>query len=115
VLAACTVNRPVAVELGPVSLDAYFRARHPADVLVTDSLGRTQWMHHPRIDGDTLHGLRSRELPRKTLAIAVAQVKAIAVPRVSVGRTLGLIGGTVTAVAISIAALAGSGRNQPLH
>lgn len=114
-LAACTVNRTVSVRPDPDSLAEYLQARHPADLLVTDSLGGAQWVHRARVDGDTLRGLRNRELPSQNLAIPVTRISAIAIPRLSAARTIGLVGAVLAAATVAIAMLAGRHRNEPLQ
>jgi hypothetical protein len=109
VLAACSVNRPVALAPGPAGVTEYLAAHRPSDLLVTDSAGRSRWVHNPTLDGDTLRGLRNRELPRERLAIPVMQVRSLAAPQFSTGRTLGLVGGVLGTLVMAIVVLAGNG------
>jgi len=107
ILSACAVNRPVALSPDSGALAGFLAAHHPTDVLVTDSSGHSQMVHDPRIDGDSLRGLRNRELPRLRLAIPVNTISAIAVPEFSAGRTVGLAGAIVAAAGVGLVILLG--------
>jgi hypothetical protein len=74
-----------------------------SDLFVTDRAGHSEWFHNPRLDGDTLRGLRSRELPRQPLAIPIGEIHGLATAQVSTARTVGLVGallGVVTATVL---------------
>jgi len=105
-VSACAANKPVALSPGPAAVSNFFATHHPTDVLVTDSTGHSQMVHDPQIDGDSLRGLRNRELPRLRLAIPVNNINGIAVPQLSAGRTLGLVGAIVGAAAVGVVILA---------
>jgi hypothetical protein len=105
-LSACAVNRPVALSPGPAAISDFFAAHRPTDVLVTDSSGHSQMVHDPQIDGDSLRGLRNRELPRLRLSIAVNKISGMAVPEFSAGRTVGLVGAIVAVAAVGVVILA---------
>ncbi len=109
-LSACTVNRPVALTPDPGAMADFFATHHPTDVLVTDSSGHSRMVHDPRIDGDSLRGLRNRELPRERLSIPLAGINGIAVPEFSAGRTLGLAGALVALAAVGVLILAGGAK-----
>ena len=95
-LLACSVTRPALLPTpSPTHRNAY-RA-----LLVTDSAGRTRWVYNAWVEGDTLRGLRSPDMLRERIALPINQVRAVAAPRFSPGRTVGLIaglGGVVMAV-----------------
>ena len=105
VLSGCSANREVLTRPEPQSLSAYLSSHHPSDILVTDSHGGSQWFHNPSVDGDTLRGLRGRELPQSRLALAVGDVAGVEEPQFSGGKTLGLVGAVlvVTGAALAIA------------
>jgi hypothetical protein len=90
----------------PQSLGAYLASKHPADILVTDRRGGTHWYHNPAVDGDTLRGVRSRELPQPRLAMAISDIDRVEEPHFSTGKTLGLIGAVLGAAAVGILILA---------
>jgi hypothetical protein len=52
-------------------------------------------MYDARVEGDTLWGLRNRDVSRQRIALPISQVRAVAAPRFSTGRTAGVIGGLV--------------------
>src|SRR2546422_5425803 len=61
VVVACSVNRPISPTPEPAAVANYLAAHHHPDLLVTDSVGHSRWLHNARLDGDTLRGLRSEE------------------------------------------------------
>jgi len=98
VLLACSVTRPAL--LPTPSPTHQGRSTYPA-LRVTDSAGRARWVYNAWVDGDTLRGLRSPDMLRERIALPINQVRAVAAPRFSPGRTVGLIaglGGVVMAV-----------------
>lgn len=97
VLAACSVATPVD-SLQPAGVGAYIATRHPPTLLVTDSAGQSRWVHEPKLDGDTLRGVRSKESPRWPVAIPVRTITRVAVPRFSSARTIGLVAGIAAAL-----------------
>jgi hypothetical protein len=115
VVAACSVNRPIALAPGAAGVAEYLSAHHPPDVLVTDSAGHSQWIHRVKLDGDTIRGLRNRQLPPEQVAIPVTQLRSLAIPALSGGRTVGLVCGLLGALAITIAVLATGNHDQPLY
>ena len=100
VLVACNVNRPIEVAPHPESLATYLGTHRPADVLVTDSAGRTRWFYDARLSGDTLRGSSIRDMASPKVAIPLAHVRSLAVPRFSPGRTFGLAGGILATLAV---------------
>ena len=113
-LCACAVNRPVALTPDASGLAAFLDARHPADILVTDATGHSQMVHNPQLDGDTLRGLRNRDLPRERVSIPLGSVQGVAVPEFSAGRTLGLTGGILAVAAVGLLIVVGNGP-QPVY
>jgi hypothetical protein len=109
VVVACSVNRPISPTPEPAAVADYLAAHHHSDLLLTDSVGHSRWLHNARLDGDTLRGLRSRELPREQVAIPLTQVRSVAAPQFSTGRTAGLVGGVLGALLITIVVLAANG------
>jgi hypothetical protein len=105
-LFGCAVNRPVILSPDPGTISEFFAEHHPKDVLVIDSSGHSQTVHDPQLDGDSLRGLRNRELPRLRLSIPVNTISRIAVPQFSAGRTLGLVGAIVAAAVVGILIIA---------
>src|SRR3989449_402698 len=104
VVVACSVNRPISPTPETAAVANYLAAHHHPDLLVTDSVGHSRWLHNARLDGDTLRGLRSRELPREQVAIPLTQVRSVAAPQLSTGRTAGLVGGVLGALLITVVA-----------
>ena len=102
ILSACAINQPVALPPEPTAVADFLAARHSRVILVVDSTGLAQMVHSPRLDGDTLRGLRSPYLPRHPLSIPLASVKGFAVPKFSAERTLDLAGGILAVTAILI-------------
>ena len=90
VLLACSVTRPTSLPAPSVSEQR--RTMYPA-LLVTDSTGRARWVYNAWVERDTLRGLRYPEASRERIALPVSQVMAVAAPRFSPGRTVGLIAG----------------------
>jgi len=90
VLLACSVTRPAFLRT-PFPTEQG-RTTYPA-LLVTDSAGRARWVYNAWVEGDTLRGLRSPDMPRERIALPIDQVRAVATPRFSPGRTVGLIAG----------------------
>jgi hypothetical protein len=101
-LAGCSVNRPVQLTPEPNALGAYVAAHHPADLLITDSAGHSQWVHAPRVDGDTLRGVPGTDLPPMRLAIPVSTIRSVEAPHFSTGRTLGFVGSIVAAAGLAL-------------
>ena len=96
---ACSVTRPTALPVPSAS--AQDRITYPA-LLVTDSTGRARWVYDAWVEGDTLRGQRAADAPRARIAMPLSQVKAVAAPRFSTGRTVGLIGGMVGVVLAAV-------------
>src|SRR6267154_1541982 len=90
VLVACSVTRPTS--LPTPSASAQDRTIYPA-LLITDSTGRARWVYDAWVEGDTLRGLRAADAPRERIAVPLSQVTAVAAPRFSTGRSVGLVGG----------------------
>lgn len=109
---ACTYNRPVTLT-PPASIQTYFADNHPTDVLVTDTAGYSHWVHNPKLDGDTLRGVRRSDFPRPRVVIPVADIESLATPHFSVGRTLGLTGAVLAVVGVAVLFLL-SARAQPV-
>jgi hypothetical protein len=99
---------------GPAGVAQYLASQHPLDLFVTDAAGHTQWLHEPYLDGDTLRGLRNRELPPERVAVPVTRIQSLAVPEISSGRTLGLVGGLFGAAILTILII-GSVGPQPVY
>lgn len=102
----CSTNRAVLSGPEPQTLSQYLATSHPQDILVTDKHGGSHWMHNPVVDGDTLRGVRSRDLPQPKLAIAIADVSEVEEPHFSGGKTLGLVGAIVGVTGVLLLILA---------
>jgi hypothetical protein len=102
IAAACSVTTPVDLTPGVAGIREYLAAHAPPVLLVSDSAGHTRWVHHPRLEGDTLRGLRGQDMLFERIAIPLSQVSGIAAPRFSAGRTLGLFGGLAAVVGVVI-------------
>jgi len=113
-MAACTVNRRVEVAPEPEAVSRYLEASRPADLQVTDTTGRTTWLHNPRIAGDSLVGVAGRDDPRARRAVPLTAIRTLAVPQFSTGRTLGLVGGIVGAAGLTLLVVATDGP-QPVY
>src|SRR5258707_14536196 len=105
-ISGCAVNRPVILSPDPGTISEFFAEHNPKYILVIDSSGHSQIVHDPRLDGDSLRGLRNRELPRLRLSIPVNTISRIAVPQFSAGRTLGLAGAIVATAVVGVLILA---------
>ena len=103
---ACSTNRQVLAGPEPRTLSEYLAAAHPSDIKVTDRSGRTHWVHHPVVDGDTLRGERNHELPQPRLAIAIADVDRVEEPHFSPLKTVGYFGAFTVAVALIVVVIA---------
>ena|SRR2546425_12186806 len=99
VFLACSVTRPTSLPTPSASEQG--RTIYPA-LLVTDSTGRARWVYDAWVERDTLRGLRAPEAPRERIALPMRQVMAVAVPRFSPGRTVGLISGLVGVVVAAV-------------
>jgi len=99
VFLACSVTRPAFLPTPSPSEQG--RTTYPA-LLVTDSAGHARWVYNARVEGDTLRGLRSPDMPRERIAMPIDQVRAVAAPRFSPGRTVGLISGLVGVVVAAV-------------
>ena len=97
VLLACSVTRPALLPTPSPTHRSTYRA-----LLVTDSAGRARWVYNAWVDGDTLRGLRSPDMLRERIALPINQVRAVAAPRFSPGRTVGLISGLVGVVVAAV-------------
>ena len=97
---ACTYNRPVTLA-PPASIQTYLADNHPTDVLITDTAGHSHWMHNPKLDGDTLRGVRRGDFPHPRVVIPVADIQSLATPHFSLGRTLGLTGAVLAVVGVA--------------
>ena len=98
VFLACSVTRPALL---PTPSPTHQSRTSYRALLVTDSAGHARWVYNAWVEGDTLRGLRSPDMPRERIALPINQVRAVAAPRFSPGRTVGLIaglGGAVMAV-----------------
>ena len=89
---ACSVTRPTSFPTPSPSEKG--RIIYPA-LLVTDSAGRARWVYQAWVERDTLRGLRAPDGSRERIAVPISQVRAVAAPRFSPGRTVGLLGGLV--------------------
>jgi hypothetical protein len=105
-LAGCLSTRQVLTTPQPQDLASYLASRRPEDILVRDSKGGDHWIHHPLVDGDTVRGVRGRDLPQPRIAIAVGDVSQVEEPHFSAGRTLGLVGVMLGTAAVVLAILA---------
>ena len=94
----CSVTRPFSLPTPAVGEDP---ASYPA-LLVTDNTGRSRCLYDARMERDTLRGLESAGASRPRVAIPMSEVRAIAEPRFSVGRTVGLISGLAAAVVAAV-------------
>ena len=103
---ACSTNREVLAGPEPRTFSEYLAANRPSDIKVTDKSGRTHWVHHPVVDGDTLRGERNHELPQPRLAIAIADVDRVEEPHFSPVKTVGYFGAFTAAVALVIVVVA---------
>ena len=103
---ACSTNREALAGPEPRTFSDYLAAKHPSDIKVTDKSGRTHWVHHPAVDGDTLRGERNHELPQPRLAIAIADVDRVEEPHFSPVKTVGYFGAFTAAVALVIVVIA---------
>jgi len=99
VFLACNVTRPTSLPAPSTSEQG--RIIYPA-LLVTDSTGRARWMYEAWVEHDTLRGLRAPEGSRERIALPMSQVMAVATPRFSPGRTVGLISGLVGVVVAAV-------------
>ena len=108
-LLACTIARPVDVAPEPASVAAFLAAHHPADLQVIDSAGHARWLHNPRLNGDTLRGLRDRGPLPPSVSIPLSQVRAFAIPKFSGARTLSLAGGFLAVSAVALIVLVPDG------
>jgi hypothetical protein len=115
VLGGCSANRQVLTRPEPQGLSAYLASHHPSDILVHDAQGGSQWFHSPSVDGDTLRGVRGRELPQTRLALAVGDVAGIEEPHFSGGKTLGLIGAVLVVSGAALVIALGGIRSVPLY
>src|SRR5215472_450828 len=107
-LAACSTNREVLSTPQPQDFAAYVASHHPEDILVRDTRGGDHWVHHPVVDGDTLRGVRSRDLPQPQIAIAISDVSRVQEPHFSGGKTLGAVRILVATVGVALVILASS-------
>jgi hypothetical protein len=108
-LPGCTVNRPIELSPGPTGVAEYLATHQPSDLLVTDRGGHSKWFHNPRLDGDTLRGLRSRDLPRQVLAIPIGEINGLATAQFSTGRTVGLVAALVGVLTVTVLIAASHG------
>jgi hypothetical protein len=99
VFLACSVTRPTS--LPTPSTRERGRIIYPA-LLVTDATGRARWVYDAWVERDTLRGLRAPAASRDRIAVPMSQVRAVAAPRFSPGRTVGLIGGLVGVVVAAV-------------
>jgi hypothetical protein len=88
-------------DLSPASLIA---TAHPQQVRVTHRDGSQTFLDHPVLRGDTLTGtVMGESIPRQA-AIPLTDVRQLATPRPSAGRTiefsLGLIAGTAATMVV---------------
>ena len=96
----CSVVRPVAPAPTPATIAAYLQDHPRAILQVTDTAGRKRWLYDVSLRGDTLHGLRTTTMPREPAAFSLDQIRQVAAPRFSAGRTLGLVGALVSLVGV---------------
>jgi hypothetical protein len=108
-LAGCSVTRPIELSPGPAGVTEYLVTQRHSDLLVTDRAGHSAWFHNPRLEGDTLRGLRSRQLPRQPLAIHIDQIHGLAAAQVSTARTVGLVGALLGVLTVTVLIAASHG------
>ena len=96
---ACSVTRPTALPTPAVGEGGrtVYRA-----LLVTDSSGRTRWVYDAWVDRDTLWGRRNPQVSRERIALPISAVRAVAAPRFSTARTVGLISGLAALVGVAV-------------
>jgi len=99
VFLACSVTRPMSLPTPSAGEEG--RTLYPA-LWVTDATGRARWVYDAWVERDTLRGLRGPAPSRERIALPISQVRAVAAPRFSPGRTVGLIGGLVGLVLASV-------------
>lgn len=114
-LAACSANREVATHPEPAGLSAYLATRHPSDILVTDARGDSHWVHNPTVVGDTLRGVRGRDLPQLPIALPIGDVTDVEEPHFSTGKTLGLVGAVLVVTAAALVIALGGTRAVPVY
>lgn len=102
----CSTNREVLAGPEPRTFSEYLAANRPSDIKVTEKSGRTHWVHHPVVDGDTLRGERNHELPQPRLAIAIADVDRVEEPHFSPMKTVGYFGAFTATIALVIVVIA---------
>ena len=111
---ACTSNQRVTVSPEPESLATYLGQDHPSDLRVTRASGPAFWLHNPAVAGDSLVGVVGREQPAPRRAIAISDIRALEVPRVSAGRTVGLVGSVAGTAGLVLLLVATAG-SEPVY
>jgi hypothetical protein len=75
---------------------------------LTLSNGTVRVVNQTRLDGDRVRGTMSRSTvggaPSDTLSVPLSDIRQVELSRVSMGRTLGLVGGILAAAFIAFAA-----------
>ena len=111
---ACTSNQRVSVAPEPESLAAYLGEYRPNDLHVIPTSGPAFWLHNPSVAEDSLVGVVGRDQPAPRRAIAIAEIRALEVPRASAGRTVGLVGGVVGTAGLVVLLVATAG-SEPVY
>jgi hypothetical protein len=111
---ACTANRPVPVSPEPPALSTHLHTEHPRDIEITDTARRIVWLHNPELAGDSLTGVVSREDVRLRRGVPIAAIRVITQPRLSTGRTIGLVVGVLGSAGVALLIVATNGA-EPVY
>ena len=104
-LCGCSVTRPVPVATDAPSLAGYL-AEHPAaNLRVTENSGKRYWVHAPKVQGDSLIGLRGYDVPARSVGVHLRDVVELSTGHFSPGRTAAAIGGALAAAGVTLAIL----------
>jgi hypothetical protein len=110
----CTTNRPVQLSPELEGLATFLQTSRPSALEVTDTGGKVVWLHAPAMAGDSLAGVLNRGDSRTRQAFAPAEIRTIAEPHFSAGRTLGLVGGVLGSMGIALLVVAPPG-SEPVY
>jgi hypothetical protein len=106
---SCTTNRPVQLSPDPEGVASYLQTARPSALQVTDTAGKVVWLHAPALAGDSLAGMLNRGDSRTRQVFPPAEIRTIAEPHFSAGRTLGLVGGVLGSMGIALLIVAPTG------